>query len=659
MARTRPIVPLVGLGLGLVTFVIYWLTLSPTVNFVDSGELIAVGVTAGVAHAPGYPLYTLMLILVAALPFGGVAMRINAISAVTAALAVGLFYLALYEILTFHIEPETRGTSGNSHGADSRVDPAAIFAAAGTALLLGFSFLFWNWATQAKMYSLHFAFVAGLLWLAMRVRRSLAEPTMDDGRWTIGTMPRWPPRAWPLPARLLVALAVTLGFSFTNHYMTWLLLPASGLLLLWPSPGVGAPWQWLARYAPVLLVAGLAPLLLYLYLPLRASQHPVINWGTPDNWDDFWRHISVWELRPYIGYKGNPLNFLGVAWGYALDQFGPLLGLVVALLAVAGIVRLARTNIPLLVATGITAVASLLYVLLYQLNGTSVYYVPVYMMVLIWSAVGVHWALRRGDAIPRPNEYRVAFTRYLGGLAVLLLVLGAFWVNVGRAGHANDYVAEEYVRNGFDNFAQKAVVLTNDYDFVGPSYYLQYVLHARTDVAVIDKDLLRYPFYIDYIDRRYGPLLAQIQDEEKKYKEQERLWVNGTQTRELGTSYVQFLRAIITQAMDAGRPVYLHWTNGGAEEKAISEGFLTHPEGLALRVDRQPFNGPPPDPHFRLDGILTSKIFLDELDYGVATLYPGTYDRLARYAAAHNYPAEASHFQDLATQLRFALGLSP
>src|SRR4051812_563676 len=84
MARTRPIVPLVGLGLGLVTFVIYWLTLSPTVNFVDSGELIAVGVTAGVAHAPGYPLYTLMLILVAALPFGGVAMRINAISAVTA-----------------------------------------------------------------------------------------------------------------------------------------------------------------------------------------------------------------------------------------------------------------------------------------------------------------------------------------------------------------------------------------------------------------------------------------------------------------------------------------------------------------------------------------------------------------------------------------------
>src|SRR3954466_13021331 len=70
-ARPKPsAVLLVGCGLSLVTLVTYLLTLSPTVNFVDSGELITVGVTAGVAHAPGYPLYTLMLIAAAALPLG-------------------------------------------------------------------------------------------------------------------------------------------------------------------------------------------------------------------------------------------------------------------------------------------------------------------------------------------------------------------------------------------------------------------------------------------------------------------------------------------------------------------------------------------------------------------------------------------------------------
>src|SRR5690242_2199507 len=187
-ARGRPVVLLVGLGLSLVTFVTYWLTLSPTVNFVDSGELITVGVTAGVAHAPGYPLYTLMLILAAALPLGSVAVRINAISALTAALAVGLFYLALCEILAFHLDRRVDGQPGiRDQGSDIRgnkrdlpgprplIPMTAVFASAGAALLLGFSFLFWNWATQAKMYSLHFAFVAGLLYLTMRTRRALSR----------------------------------------------------------------------------------------------------------------------------------------------------------------------------------------------------------------------------------------------------------------------------------------------------------------------------------------------------------------------------------------------------------------------------------------------------------------------------------------------------
>jgi hypothetical protein len=407
----------------------------------------------------------------------------------------------------------------------------------------------------------------------------------------------------------------------------------------------------------VIVVAGLAPLLLYLYLPVRAAQHPILNWGSADNWDDFWRHISVWQLRPSIGHNGNPFNFLDVAWGYALDQFEPLLGLVVALFTVAGMVRLTRTNRALLVATAITAVGSLLYELLYQLRGTSSYYVPAYMMVLIWSAVGMHWAIQ--SLASSLSARSPSWGRYaLPGVLILLPALWAFWVNVGRAGHANDYVAEQYVRNGFDNFARNAVVLTNHYDFVSPSYYLQYVLHERADVTVIDKDLLRYPFYIDYVDRQYGQLLAPIQDAENNYKRQERLWVNGTQTRELGTTYVTFLREIISQALRSGRPVYLHWTTTGAEENAISEGFLTHPEGVALRVDRQPFNGPPADPHFRLDGILTNKIFLDELDYGVARLYPSIYDRLAQYAADHNYPTQAAHFRDFASQLRTALGLA-
>src|SRR5438105_237041 len=81
-----------GLGVSLLALVVYVLTLSPTVNFIDSGELITVGAHAGIAHPPGYPLYTLLTIVGAALPFSDPAIGVNLVSAAAGALAVGLFY---------------------------------------------------------------------------------------------------------------------------------------------------------------------------------------------------------------------------------------------------------------------------------------------------------------------------------------------------------------------------------------------------------------------------------------------------------------------------------------------------------------------------------------------------------------------------------------
>ena len=69
---------LVGGAVSLAALVLYLLTLSPTVNFIDSGELITVGALAGVAHPPGYPLYSLFAI---AVPFGEPAVGVNLVSA--------------------------------------------------------------------------------------------------------------------------------------------------------------------------------------------------------------------------------------------------------------------------------------------------------------------------------------------------------------------------------------------------------------------------------------------------------------------------------------------------------------------------------------------------------------------------------------------------
>jgi hypothetical protein len=51
---------LCGLLVLFVSFGVYLWTLTPTVGFHDSGELITVAYTLGIAHPPGYPLYTLL-----------------------------------------------------------------------------------------------------------------------------------------------------------------------------------------------------------------------------------------------------------------------------------------------------------------------------------------------------------------------------------------------------------------------------------------------------------------------------------------------------------------------------------------------------------------------------------------------------------------------
>ena len=65
----------------------------------------------------------------------------------------------------------------------------------------------------------------------------------------------------------------------------------------------------------MLLPAFVIPLLLYLYLPIRSSQDPLMNWGTPNNWGDFWRHIRGWQYQVYL------LNLARLDLNYSLSSY--------------------------------------------------------------------------------------------------------------------------------------------------------------------------------------------------------------------------------------------------------------------------------------------------------------------------------------------------
>src|SRR6185503_9130409 len=120
-----------------ISFAIYLITLPHSIFFGDSPEFMASAATLGIPHPPGYPAYVLMAKLFTFLPFGNLEFRIGIFSVLSASLSLVVFYF-LFMKAAKTLYPGT-GILNQWIGWI-------------TALILGFSGLFWSQAIMAKVY---------------------------------------------------------------------------------------------------------------------------------------------------------------------------------------------------------------------------------------------------------------------------------------------------------------------------------------------------------------------------------------------------------------------------------------------------------------------------------------------------------------------------
>ena len=152
---------LVGVGVFLITLIMYLKTMASTVSFWDCGEFIACSYIMGVPHPPGAPLYILLGRLFSLLPFYEVAWRVNLMSALSSALAIWCAYLS-----TAALARRALGGSSLQAFGDSR-DLAVLFGAVVSALSLAFSYTFWFNAVEAEVYGYSIFFTALGVWLIL------------------------------------------------------------------------------------------------------------------------------------------------------------------------------------------------------------------------------------------------------------------------------------------------------------------------------------------------------------------------------------------------------------------------------------------------------------------------------------------------------------
>jgi hypothetical protein len=325
----------------LACLVLYIGTSAPSVAtiFDDSLEFQVVMPTLGIAHPSGYPLFALLGKLATLLiPFRDAAGRANCLSALAAAAAVGLLYLVARRF------------------ASSRV--AAALATAAFAI----SPAWWSQSTIVEVYSLHGLLMILFLYMLLR---------WDEAR---STSPR--------PDRWLAAAALIAGLGLAHHRMIALLLPAALVFVFWSDPSLlRQPRRCLI---PLALLA--APLLLYLYLPIRGQSTTSLD-GT---YQPTLQGTLDWILaRGYsVFLTGNPFNVDRHAGDFArlfLDQFGILF----LLSAIVGLATGWRWRLRRYVFLLLATAAAVAFGVVYKVQDIAVFFIPAFILTAIWAACGL------------------------------------------------------------------------------------------------------------------------------------------------------------------------------------------------------------------------------------------------------------------------------
>jgi hypothetical protein len=415
--------------------VLYLPRLLPGTGFsADTMKYHYIGVVLGISHPPGSPLYMLLDGIVARLPFGELAWRLNLFSAVSAAVSASFLYLLAREV------------------AGSRV--AAATAAA--ALLM--AAMFWEQSLVAEVYTPHAVFFIASVWLLVRWHH--------EGR------------------RADLGMAAALyGLSFGVHVMSWFLLP------MWMALTLVGPRAILRRPREIALVAAgaLAGLSTYLYYVIRPLMHPAYVEFPIDSTRAFFDFVTGAQFRSYMfGFDAHAMATERLPWLAELAMAN--VGVPLLALAAAGGFVLVREDRRLALGLAGGIALSSLYAMGYSVPDAYVDALPALYLTLVLSAVGIASLVRLVD-----RRVTIRFASLAAAAVVVAAVAAERRDDLQRNAVVLDRSGEDrlarYADRVFATMPQGATILTgSDPTFHALAYHTLGLGRGRdSDISVISQ----------------------------------------------------------------------------------------------------------------------------------------------------------------------------
>ncbi len=576
---------------GVFVFIIYFTTLAPSVVEIDSGELAAVQTLLGIAHPTGYPLFTMAGHLFSLIPFpSSKIFQLNLLTAIWCSLAIIVFTytakLILDKAKTFlpekilnSVKVSAKDKKQKEHKVKSVKEKFEIpevkrfLGAVFGGLTLAFSKTFWTQGTSVEVYSLQiFLFSLIILFL---IKAYLYEDELN----TLKFLNPW---TW---------FAIFLALGFSNHMTTLFILPGAAYLYFekygFNKKSFLRIIYMLAVFVPILI-------LMYSYLPVRASQNPVLNWGNPDNLTRILRHVKgdqyhVWLFSSTAAAEKQLTYFIN----NLPDEF--IISLFICLVGMIASFIMERKMFVFLI---ITFLFTVLYAINYDIHDIDSYFLLAYVSLAFFAVFGTVQLLSLLKHAKHPYALPI--------ILITIFLAIQIYINYKNVNQSDVYTFEDYTKSALNACSKDAILFTYEWDYlVSPSCYFQYVEHYRSDVTVVDKELLRRSWYYRQLNFDHQKLLSGMENDVNEFLAALAPFESGDNfdPNLLEKNYKRIMTDLISTNIDK-RDFYvapeLFSNEMQSGQFVLPAGYILVPDLLMFKVVKGNKYIPAADPNFRI-----------------------------------------------------------
>jgi hypothetical protein len=523
----------------IVAFGLYAFTANPDVTFTDNGELAGVLSVFGVAHPTGYPLFTMLGHLWAMLPhpFENI-FWLNLFASFTTALSAGVFFLIadeIYEMLDMNFK-------------NVLVQPFSI------AFIYIVAKTIWEQGLSLEVYSLQ------LLMFNLIILGFLKVINSDK------------------PDRWLLLTALFAGLGFANHMTTILIMPGLLVAFFMLKNEKSAFLNNKLKSLLILAIPFLAGLSLYISLPLISSGEPAFNWGAVHrSLDKFLYHVQGKQYQIWM-FSGSEVAGANLIKFFSLvpEQLG-WVGIIFSGIGLVAVFKYNKTIATFLI---VSLLSCVLYSINYSIHDIDAYFSLAFIVLIILLIFSIRFLAEKKWKI-------YSWISIVAGISIVL--------NMQTNNRSDDILVKEYMTVLADELDKDAVILSAQWDFwCSAFWYYQQVEGYRSDVKLIEKELLRRTWYPLQLRNWYPVLCEKCESQISLYEEQLELFESDEKYNPaLIQQRFENMQKCFIESNINEKPVYITYDIIQTEPNLIKDYELV-PEGFAFRVypkgtEKEPF----------------------------------------------------------------------